>query len=333
MDCILIVFKVACVLKAVPCGMPVLTSTLSALTGGLSWPEMYAYPSLCAQRFQPLGCCRVMLDKLTRKEQPPSSLDIKLLTKVSTSIHTWRHISDTGAAVKQVAKLPAPAGASPRTQVWQQTAVAAAASLQEDGEVAADMADIADATSGLQHIDTADEDLLQGLLAEDGPGTGASEVAALKVAALAARSVRMAEQRSEDATAAVVERVSVMYDEGLEQDYGDEGYLELSEVSEVSDVVPGDVTAATDILGVSSASSVRAVMARYSLYRLVLRSPGIEAHLHVKVFMNYPLCPPVFSVTKLLDTKSKSTGPVALQAVNEVLALEQQVGGYCISST
>lgn len=269
-----------------------------------------------------------MLEKLARKEQPPSSFDVKVLTKINTVIHNWRHISDTGMAVKQIEQLPGPGRTSPMhtAQLWQiQAAAPAGGSAHEEGEVAGAVVDGGDATSHLQHIDTAEEDLLQGLLAEDAAGGAAAagvDAAAVKAAARAARAVRAAE--GGDAAAAAAGGASAMYDEGLEQGYGDEGYLELSEASEASDAAAVDDTATAD-LAVNSAgsSSVCAVMARYSLYRLVLRSPNMEAHFHAKVFLNYPLCPPVFAVTKLLDTKSKSLGP--LSAVNEVLALEHQV--------
>lgn len=205
--------------------------------------------------------------------------------------------------------------------MWQ-TAPAAAGSAEEEGEVGAAAVDGADATSHLQHIDTAEEDLLQGLLMED-PAAAVADTAAVKAAALAARSARAAEAGAVAASRA--DAGAALYDERLEQqDNWDDAYLQLSEASEVSDVAAGDDTAtAADRGSNGGSSSVCAVMARYSLYRLVLRSPNMEAHFHVKVFLNYPLCPPLFVVTKLLDTKSKSVGP--LQAVNEVLALEQQV--------
>ncbi len=66
------------------------------------------------------------------------------------------------------------------------------------------------------------------------------------------------------------------------------------------------------------------LQAQVSVYRLALRSAVLEAHFTVRIYSCYPLCPPVFTTTKLLDVSRNM--PIALTTVaNEVACLEQQV--------
>jgi hypothetical protein len=131
----------------------------------------------------------------------------------------------------------------------------------------------------------------------------------------------------------------MMLDEGelvFMDDY-DEAYEQGTNYTEPSE--GGEASAASEEAGEGAAevasspgSAEQALLARHSQYRLVLRSSALEAHFHVKVFLAYPLCPPVFVVTRLLDirdARSGSKGSVALTTVNEVLRLEQQVGWSC----
>ncbi|KAF6262857.1 Fms-interacting protein-domain-containing protein [Scenedesmus sp. NREL 46B-D3] len=117
------------------------------------------------------------------------------------------------------------------------------------------------------------------------------------------------------------------YEEAYEQGTSYKAASEAGEASAVSEEAgqgAAEVASAAD-------SAEQTLLARHSMYRLVLRSSALEAHCHVKVFLAYPLCPPVFVVTRLLDIRDarggSSKGSVALTAVNEVLRLEQQVGG------
>jgi hypothetical protein len=272
------------------------------------------------------------LAKLSKKEQPPAgSWESKLPSKISTLIYSWKHLSDTGmhknleqqglsaAAVASTAAAATTAAIGQVLQVWaggrQQS------SLQEEGEVAG--AVDGDASSRLMHVDTTEEDLLQGLLAEEPPAAaagGPSSAAAFSASRLAAANGVLVHAADADVLAFEENMAEERYEPGMmgldHVDAGDDA----GEASATSDTASDGQQMAEVVSGLSSAHSLQA---RYSTYRLVLRASSLEVHSHVHVFTNYPLCPPVFRVTKMLDTSRSK--PVPLTAVNEVLMVEQQV--------
>jgi hypothetical protein len=207
-------------------------------------------------------------------------------------------------------------------------------SVAEEGEVAGGGGDGLDTTSRSVHGET-EEDLLQGLLVDEGAAavTGL-EASAARAVATAVAPANAAGVRQGDVGG---DYDTLMLDEGelvFMEDY-EEAYEQGNSFKEPSDA--GEASAASEEAAEGAAevasacgNAEQALLARHSLYRLVLRSSALEAHFHVKVFMAYPLCPPVFVVTRLLDIRDarggSSKGSVALTAVNEVLRLEQQVG-------
>jgi hypothetical protein len=207
-------------------------------------------------------------------------------------------------------------------------------SIQEEGEVAGDAGDF---SSLLLPGDTAEEDLLQGLLDDDramnGTGTNAAAAAAATAKAEAdgdkqqqgEQQQQTAQQQQDGGDEGVVADDQHMQATGADDLVGVEDGLShmLPEASVGSELLPGEGQA--DPAAAGSSGQERALQASYSLYRLVLKAPALEVHLHAKVYYSYPLCPPVFNVTKMLDTSSRGD-PVALAEVNEALKLQQQVG-------
>jgi hypothetical protein len=247
-----------------------------------------------------------------------------VLTKVGSFIHKWQHIGDAGSAVGGHANLIGSVGrqggmvsaGQPGWQSLQQ------GSVQEEGEVAG-AGDAIDTTSRMVHGET-EEDLLQGLLAEEGAATltGLQAVAADAVNKVGG-----------EGDAIMLDEGELVFMEDYEEAY-EQGYKEASDAGEASAASEEAGGGAAEVASATSGTE-QALLARHSLYRLVLRSSALEAHFHVKVFLAYPLCPPVFAATRLLDIRDvragSSKGSVALSAVNEVLRLEQQVGGSMIS--
>lgn len=278
---------------------------------------------LCGCGHSPLffNCCsqprRLTLEQLARKEQPACSLVAKIPNQIKTYIHSWKHLSDVGvqlqggsAPARQQLEAEAAGRMQPAWQPGQQQH-----SIQEEGEVAGDGGDI---TSQLLPGETAEEDLLQGLLEDDraggsltgeGPGGDGDKQPQLLLL-----------QGGQEAAAAAAEGAAAAGDYAdLDPDFRDL----LTEASAGSDLMPGE--GGVDAATATSSGPERALTASHSLYRLVLKAPALEVHLHAKVFYNYPLVPPVFGVTKMLDTSSRSD-PVPLGDVNEALELTQQVG-------
>lgn len=257
--------------------------------------------------------CRRILEQLALKEQPACSLLSKIPGSLKTYIHSWKHLSDVGVqlqAARELMQLEAEAaGRMPAWQPVQQL------SIQEEGEVAD-----GDISSHLLPGETADEELLQGLLEDDRAANGAEPGAdGDKQLEL----VQQQQQRRGEEGAALEER----QDQGAggAEEYAgmDDGLgLLLAEASAGSELLPGEGGA--DAAAAGSSGPERTVRASHSLYRLVLKAPALEVHLHGKVYYNYPLCPPVFAVTKMLDTSSRSD-PTPLCDVNEALKLQQQV--------
>jgi hypothetical protein len=201
--------------------------------------------------------------------------------------------------------------------------------VQEEGEVAG-AGDALDTTSRMVHGET-EEDLLQGLLADDGAATmtGLQASAARAVSTAVAPFADAAIEAAREGDALMLDEGEVVFVEDYEDAY-EQGYKEASDVGEASAASEEAGGGATEVATASNGTE-QALLARHSLYRLVLRSSALEAHFHVKVFLAYPLCPPVFAATRLLDIRDaragSSKGSAALSAVNEVLRLEQQVGG------
>lgn len=262
------------------------------------------------------------LSNVSNKQLPHSSWDSKVLAKVDAFVYSFKQVGDAGVATKQLdqqqlQRSAFPVAAQQAMQVWQPMAASAA----EEGEVAG-AADGMETTSRLVHRDTTDEDLLQGLLVEEAAGPAAGEAAAMAGGAAAGAGPAVGGNAADE----------LMLDEGALIDYElayDQGeYQEHSEgeASAASDEDAAKADAASAAEEASSSAAQR-LQARHCLYRLVLRSGPLEVHFHVKVFLNYPLFPPVFAVTKLLDTSKGSKGEKGAQltAVNEVLRLEQQV--------
>lgn len=203
-------------------------------------------------------------------------------------------------------------------------------SLQEEGEVA----DGGDITSQLLPGETAEEDILQGLLDDERAGTGGGAEAAGEAGTERDKQQRaegqqqmeegQQEQQQQGPEAAALQDQQQLQSAGA----GDTAMLEdglshmLTEASAGSELLPGEAGADTATGG--SSGPERALLASHSLYRLVLKAPALEVHLHAKVYYHYPLCPPVFNVTKMLDTSSRSD-PVPLVDVNEGLKLQEQV--------
>jgi hypothetical protein len=269
---------------------------------------------------------RRILEQLAQKKLPPSCWDSKVLTKVNSFIHKWQHIGDAGSAVGGHASLIGSVGGQremgsagqPGWLSLQQ------GSVQEEGEVAA-VGDAMDTTSRMVHGET-EEDLLQGLLVDEGTAalTGLQAGAARAVSA----AVTPANKVGGAVDALMLDEGEVVFMEDYEEAY-EQDYKETSEAGEASAASEAVGGGAPEVASATSGSE-QALLARHSLYRLVLRSSALEAHFHVKVFLAYPLCPPVFTVTRMLDIRDarggSSKGGVVLSAVNEVLGLEQQVG-------
>lgn len=251
--------------------------------------------------------CRRILEHLALKEQPACSLLSKIPGSLKTYIHSWKHLSDVGVqlqAARELMQLEAEA-AGQRMPAWQPVQL----SIQEEGEV-----EDGDISSHLLPGETADEELLQGLLEDDRAPNGAEP---------GAGGVKQQQHGRGEEDAALEERQG-QGGGGAEEYAGmDDGLgALLAEASAGSELLPGEGGA--DAAATGSSGPERAVRASHSLYRLVLKAPALEVHLHGKVYYHYPLCPPVFAVTKMLDTSSRSD-PVPLCDVNEALKLQQQV--------
>jgi hypothetical protein len=253
---------------------------------------------------------------LALKEQPACSLLSKIPGSLKTYIHSWKHLSDMGVQLQAARELmQLEAEAAGRMPAWQP---AQQLSIQEEGEVA----DGGDITSYLLPGETADAELLQGLLEDDRAANGAEPGAdgdkQLALVQQQQQQLHMGEEGE-----APEERQS--QGAGGAEEYAgmDDGLgLLLTEPSAGSELLPGEGGA--DAAAAGSGGPERALRASHSLYRLVLKAPALEVHLHGKVYYNYPLCPPVFAVTKMLDTSSRSD-PTPLCDVNEALKLQQQV--------
>lgn len=252
--------------------------------------------------------CRRLLEQLALKEQPTCSPSAKVLGKINTYIHSWKHMSDVGVlqgGQLMQATVDAGPGDAP---IWQPLQVQ---SIQEEGEVA----DGADSMPQLQHVATAEDDLLQGLLDDDRAAT--AEVDGM---------VHDGQQHPAQEQQQRVE-ASMLADGDLQAleaggEFGD-GYRDAcTDVSAGSELLPGEDAADAALSGSSGAD--RTLMVSYSLYRLVLKAPAVEVHFHVRVYYNYPLCPPVFTITKMVDATQRGE-PTIVTDVNEVLKLQQQV--------
>jgi hypothetical protein len=277
--------------------------------------------------------CRRILEQLAAKEQPACSLAARYPAAIRTYIHSWKHLSDVGVqllgAQEQLA-LEAAAAAS-QLPAWRPGGQQQL-SLQEEGEVEGE-GEGADTTSLLLPGETADEDLLQGLLEDDKMAGWDEEPAdqgyqGQQQQGEAGRGGHQQQGQQAAAAAAAEAGAGAGAGAGGYNGLGDEEFGELlaEEVSMGSELLPGE--GGGDGGGLGASGPGRALQAAHSLYRLVLRTTALEVHLHVKVFFSYPLCPPVFSVTKMLDTSSRGDA-VPLTDVNEVLQLQQQVRGAC----
>lgn len=239
-------------------------------------------------------------------------LSNKVFGKLSTYIHSWKLLADTGVQQGQLLQLET---SSRDTRVWQPVQH----NIQEEGEVAGDGADIA---SCLLHGDTAEEDLLQGLLEDDRAVHAGSAVDAGSTPDDQQQQQQM-QRQDRDAPVLLDDGMQV---EAAADDFAgqEDSYRDLHAApSGGSELLPGDDDAPTTAGGAGSGVG-QALLASHSLYRLVLKAPALEVHFHVKVFYNYPLCPPVFAVTKMLDASQRGD-PVLMTDVNEVLKLQQQV--------
>jgi len=249
------------------------------------------------------------LAKLSKKEQPPAgSWGSRLPGKVSTVIYSWKHLSDTGMHKKPgqqgLGATAVTATVGQVLQVWQ--GGQHQSSLQEEGEVAG--AGDGDASSRLVHVDTTEEDLLQGLLAEEPAAAAGVPNSTAVFSASRSAAANGVVVPAEDADVLVFEEnmADQQYEPGVGQD---RDMAEAGEASATSDAASDGQQVAEVVSGLSSAHSLQA---RYSTYRLVLRTSSLEVHSHVHVFTNYPLCPPVFSVTKMLDTSRNKSVPSQL---------------------
>ncbi len=95
----------------------------------------------------------------------------------------------------------------------------------------------------------------------------------------------------------------------------------------------------------STASKDAAARPRCGLYRCVVRYRQLEVEAHVRLYAEYPLRPPVFSVAAVRETLT--TPPAAagkgsaaakakakpVEAVNEALAMEQQANVCAVLAT
>jgi hypothetical protein len=235
------------------------------------------------------------------------------VSKINTDITAWKHLGDVGMQ-QQAAPLFGQAAARPQAlAAWGQAGQAV--SIAEEGEVAGEGGG-GEEVSQLQHGDTAEEVLLMGLLDDARPAqqeSGGPDGA--PAAAPGAAEVLL------------LEPGEAGYEEGehLEEAVADmeaEGEPSAPD-SELLLAVEGE-GAPGGSSGDSASAGGRALLASHSLYRLVCRAGALEVQLHVMVFHSYPLCPPVFQVTKLLDLRPKDA-PTPLADVNKVLALQQQV--------
>lgn len=220
-------------------------------------------------------------------------------------------------------------GAAGAPAAWQQQVQQH--SIQEEGEVAGDGVD--GVTSHLLlHGDTAEEDLLQGLLDDDrgaGGAAGGGGPEEQQAGGTRGNNNRQLLLLEHGEAGEVAEAGEVQLEDGAAADAyidADDGSMGLyPEASGGSEVV-GD---ADDAAGGGASGAGRRLVASHSLYRLVLKAPALEVHFHVKVYYNYPLCPPLFTVTKMLDASQRGD-PVVVSDVNGVLKLQQQVrpGGF-----
>jgi hypothetical protein len=257
----------------------------------------------------------VTLDQLAKKEQPPCNLVGKIPNQIKTYIHSWKHLSDVGVQL-QAARQQLEADVT-RLPAWQPQQH----SMQEEGEVAGEGDGDGDALMLLLPGETADEELLQGLLEDDRGGSSAGDKQPgddgkqAQMLVLQQNGALPADDAQLQDAAAAAEYA------GADNEFKDM----LAEASGGSELMQGegggDAATAT-----SSGGAERALQASHSLYRLVLKAPAMEVHLHAKVYYNYPLVPPMFSVTKMLDTSSRSD-PLPLGDVNEVQEMQQQVRG------
>ncbi|WIA38614.1 hypothetical protein OEZ86_001924 [Tetradesmus obliquus] len=314
---------------------------LSSLGAYRSQLRLEAFVERLASAKQARLALKRILEQLAQKKLPPSCWDSKVLTKVSSFIHKWQHMGDAGSAVGGAASLMGSLGrqggatgsaGQQQQQGWQSLQQG---SVQEEGEVAGGGGEGMDATSRLAAAET-EEDLLQGLLADEGAAslTGVQASTARAIAAAANQPRGVGGDGGDDALMLDEGELLLLedYDEAYEQGAG--GYKEPSEAGEASAASEEAGEGGAEVASAQGGTQ-QALLARHSLYRLVLRSSALEAHFHVKVFLAYPLCPPVFVVTRLLDirdARSGSKGSAALTAVNEVLRLEQQANSLAVQA-
>jgi hypothetical protein len=112
--------------------------------------------------------------------------------------------------------------------------------------------------------------------------------------------------------------VLLLDDGAMAEDGDDWGGKAAAERSTDSEVMAAAAAAAGDPTA-SSAAAGRAVLASHSLYKLVLRTASLEVHLHVRVYDNYPLLPPMFQVTKLFDLREDQQHRAGAAAAGEVI--------------
>jgi hypothetical protein len=265
---------------------------------------------------------------LASKEQPACSLGAKYLAAIRTYIHSWKHLSDVGVQLLGAQEQLQLEAAATRSHVPAWRPGQQQLSIQEEGEVEGE-GEGADTTSLLLPGETADEDLLQGLLEDDRMGGGEEpqeQQGAQGMQQQGEAGHGGNAQQGQQARAAQAENGTGAGDgdgeyNGLQDEFGE---LLAEEASMGSELLTGE--GGGDGGGLGASGPGRTLQAAHSLYRLVLRATALEVHLHVKLFYSYPLCPPVFSVTKMLDTSSRGDA-VPLTDVNEVLQLQQQVRG------
>ena len=234
------------------------------------------------------------MHSLANRQQPLTAAEPWLAGQaVTTAIHSWRQLGEASSI--SVAPLQGSSGAegtyasASALQAWQ---TVQHGSTQEEGEVEAAVDGLELLPPRLMHGDTAEEDLLQGLLLDEAAGD-ADEQGEVLVATINA-----------------------------------EGQIDLDTTRSRSPSVPllddssAQIRRSTATAG--STGGPQPLQARHSVYRLVLRNAAYEAHFQVSVFLCYPLCPPVFAVTKLVDM-SRNPPSTLTSAVNEIICLEQQV--------